>query len=258
MKLIDSHCHLNHPILKAQLNNVLTEACSAGVKGYIIPGIIANEWKDILELISADENLYCGLSLHPLFIDEHRNRDLVLLDELSTQKQLVAIGEIGLDYYHGREQEKEQQLLFEQQLDIATRAGLPVILHVRKAHDEVLATIRRKRFTGGGAVHAFNGSIQQAEQYIGLGFAIGVGGAITHDRAKKLRTMIQQVPVNSIILETDSPDMQISGKKKSDPNLPQYLPKILYELARIKQMSPELLAETTRTTTQNIFKIDLP
>jgi len=240
------------------LENVLSDAGRVGVEGYIIPGVVASQFDDILKLSSVDDRLHCAAGLHPLYLHEHNNHDLRVLEDLCVQRRLVALGEIGLDYYHGREQQQEQQLLFEQQLDIAKGANLPIILHVRKAHDDILASLRRKRFTGGGSVHAFNGSIQQAEQYISMGFVIGVGGAITHTRAKKLRAMVQQLPVNSIILETDSPDMLVSGQEKNGPNLPQYLPEILYKLASLKQISPEILAESTRTTTQNIFRIPLP
>ena len=255
MKLIDSHCHLNHPNLAIHLDKVLTDAKKTGVVGYIIPGVIAAQWKDILRLGSTREGRYCALGLHPLFLKEHSNRDLNALEELCAQNQLVAIGEIGLDFYHGRDKQKEQQLLFEQQLDIANRTGLPIILHVRKGHDEVLATLRRKHFMNGGSVHAFNGSLQQAKQYIELNFVIGVGGAITYERAKKIRVMIREVPANSIILETDSPDMLVSGKN-TGPNLPQYLPEVLHELALLKQIPPKQLAGIIRMATLNIFKMN--
>ena len=254
MKLIDSHCHLNHPKLAIQLDRILGSAKRAGIEAYIIPGVVATQWKDILALGSTEAGRYCALGLHPLFLKEHRNRDLVALEELCAQNLAVAIGEIGLDFYHGREKQKDQQLLFEQQLDIASRTGLPVILHVRKAHDDVLATLRRKQFTGGGSVHAFNGSLQQAEQYIELNFVIGVGGAITYDRSKKIRSVAREVPIKSIVLETDSPDMIVSGKEHG-PNLPQYLPEVLHELALLKKIPPKQLAEITRTTTLNAFNL---
>ncbi|BHH85413.1 TatD family hydrolase [Desulforhopalus sp. 52FAK] len=254
MNLIDSHCHLNHPKLATQLGTVLVDAKRVGVEGYIIPGVVAAQWKEILALGSTKEGRYCAVGLHPLFMQEHRNPDLVLLEKLCEENRIVAIGEIGLDFFYGREKKKDQQLLFEQQLDIASRTGLPIILHVRKAHNEVLATLKRKHFTNGGSVHAFNGSLQQAEQYIELNFVIGVGGAITYDRAKKIRMMVNEVPVHSIILETDSPDMLVSGKD-TGPNLPQYLPEVLYELARLKQIPPEQLAEIIGTTTLNIFNL---
>jgi TatD DNase family protein len=254
MILFDSHCHLNDPRLKFQLDAVLAEAKAAGVAGFIIPGVVASQWKDILKLGSAIEKRYCTAGLHPLFLHAHCNQDLVDLKQLCRQKRLAAVGEIGLDFYHGRELQAEQQLLFEQQLDIADQAGLPVILHVRKAHNEVLATLRRKRFNRGGCVHAFNGSIQQAMQYIDFNFVIGVGGAITYERATKLRTMVKEIPLNSIVLETDSPDMALSGKKEG-PNLPQYLPEVLLELAKLRKLPSNQLAEKTFHTSQNVFRL---
>jgi len=254
MKLIDSHCHLNVAPLAPQIETVIADARDVGVHEFIIPGITASQWDESLLLGSIHTGVYCAVGLHPLFLEQHHNRDLTQLKDLCQQNKLVGIGEIGLDFYNGRQQETKQQQLFEQQLTIASKANLPVILHVRKAHDQVLATLRRKHFTKGGTVHAFNGSYQQAEKYIELGFAIGIGGSITYDRATKIRAVATQLPEESIVLETDSPDMLISGKKKG-PNLPQYLPEILYNLAKLRNQSPEHLAITTRKNTKNIFHL---
>ncbi len=255
MKLIDSHCHLNHPDLAEQLGQVTHQANGAGVHGFIIPGVVAAQWPDILNLGTQDKGFHAAAGLHPLFLADHKDHDLVVLEELCSQKRLVAVGEIGLDFYNGKERQIEQQQLFEQQLAIADTFGLPLILHVRKAHDQVLSILRRKKFTRGGSVHAFNGSLQQAQQYIEMGFVIGVGGSITYSRAKKIRTMVQGLPVESIILETDSPDMLVSGKEHG-PNLPQYLPEVLKSVAQLKQFSSEKLAEMTWNTTHEVFRIN--
>ncbi|MFT5702003.1 MAG: TatD DNase family protein [Desulforhopalus sp.] len=254
MKLIDSHCHLDVAPLAAEIETVIANARVVGVHGFIIPGITAFHWEKLLLLGSLHTGVYCAAGLHPLFLDHHHNRDLSKLKGLCLENKLVGIGEIGLDFYDGRQQETQQQQLFEQQLAIANKANLPIILHVRKAHDQVLATLRRKHFTQGGTVHAFNGSYQQAEKYIELGFAIGIGGAITYDRATKMRAVASQLPEQSIVLETDSPDMVIAGKKQG-PNLPQYLPEILEILAKLRNQSSEHLATTTCENTRNIFRL---
>ena len=254
MKLIDSHCHLDAEILRPRIGKIITDAKEVGVTHFILPGVIASSWQEQLQLASRHSGVHCAAGLHPLYIEQHRNRDLADLEELCRRKLLVAIGEIGLDFYHGKEQEGAQQQLFEEQLKIAGRAGLSIILHVRKAHDQVLATLRRKQFSGGGCVHAFNGSLQQAEQYIGLGFAIGIGGAVTYERAKKIRAVAAQLPEESIVLETDSPDMLIAGKDNG-PNLPQYLVNILHVLAKLRQTEPERLGEITRQNTRRMFNL---
>ena len=254
MNLIDSHCHLNAKPLAQHIDKVISDARAFGIREFIVPGVVESEWKNLLLLGSLHSEAYCAAGLHPLFLKQHHHRDLVKLENLCQQNLLVAIGEIGLDFYNGKQQEEEQQHLFEEQLAIADKVGLPIILHVRKAHDQVLATLRRKKFTGGGTVHGYNGSLQQAEQYIGLGFAIGIGGAITYDRAKKLRNLATQLPEESIVLETDSPDMVIAGKGKG-PNLPQYLVEILHLLAKLRQTTPEQLGETTHLNTHRVFNI---
>lgn len=255
MKLIDSHCHLNHPDLAMQLDHVIHEANCVGVHGFIIPGVVAREWSDIINLALPRQQIHAAAGLHPLFLREHSRHDLVLLQELCFHKRLIAVGEIGLDFYHGKEQQTEQEQLFKQQIAIADTYGLPLILHVRKAHDEVLSILRRKNFRRGGSVHAFSGSLQQAKQYIELGFAIGVGGAITFDRAKKIRAMVKDVPLESILLETDSPDMLVFGKENG-PNLPQYLPEVLKMVATLKNVSSERVANGTWNATHRVFSLN--
>ena len=253
MKIIDSHCHLNTSPLVEQIDKIMSDAHAIGVQEFIVPGIMASQWEELLQLDSLHKGVYCAAGLHPLFLAHHQKSDLIALEQLCGQNLLVAIGEIGLDFYNGKHQEQKQ--LFEEQLAIANKAKLPIILHVRKAHDQVLATLRRKKFTCGGAVHAFNGSIQQAEHYIGLGFAIGVGGAITYERATKIRTMATWLPEKSIVLETDSPDMLIAGKGKG-PNLPEYLIEILNVLSKLRQTTPEQLAKATLVNTHRVFNIN--
>lgn len=254
MKIIDSHCHLNVSPLVEQIDQVIVGANVVGIREFIVPGIMASQWDAILRLGKKFMEIHCACGLHPLFLEHHQKNDLLILKQLCQQNLLVALGEIGLDFYNGKKQESEQQRLFEDQLDIAGKWRLPVILHVRKAHDQVLATLRRKKFTCGGTVHAFNGSFQQAKHYINLGFAIGIGGAITYERATKIRTMVSQLPEESIILETDSPDMLIAGKEKG-PNLPEYLIEILYVLSKLRNTTPEQLGKATLQNTHRIFDI---
>jgi len=254
MKCIDSHCHLNISPLVEKIDQVIADASAVGVQEFIVPGIMASQWDGLLRHGRKHIGIYCACGLHPLFLEYHQNNDLLALKQLCQQNLLLAIGEIGLDFYNGRQQEKIQQQLFEDQLDIANTARLPVILHVRKAHDQVLATLRRKKFTYGGSVHAFNGSLQQAEHYIGLGFAIGIGGVITYERATKIRTVATQLPEESIILETDSPDMLVAGKEKG-PNLPEYLIEILHVLSKMRKTTPEQLGKATLQNTHRVFNI---
>ncbi|TKB11602.1 TatD family hydrolase [Desulforhopalus sp. IMCC35007] len=255
MQLIDSHCHLDFWQEKAQIDKVIDEAGEVGVEGFIIPGVVASGWNEQIEICRQNHKVHCAAGMHPLYLSQHRPGDLKRLEELCNKDLLVAIGEIGLDFYHSTEHQKKQQELFEEQLAVASKNNLPVILHVRKAHDQILATLRRTHFKPGGTVHAFTGSLQQAEQYIGLGFVLGIGGAITHERAKKLRSTVTKLPETSLILETDAPDMVLAGRK-GEVNQPKYLPEILAELASLRMQDPEQLGKTTRQTTIDIFHLN--
>ena len=166
----------------------------------------------------------------------------------------VAIGEIGLDYYPEKVDRNAQQQLFEEQLKIAAKAQLPILLHVRKAHDQVMKTLRRKHFSEGGIVHAFSGSYQQACAYIALGFAIGICGTITYDRALRIRKVAAQLPQESLVLETDAPDIPLAGHR-GENNHPRYLPEILEVLAALRGERKETTAEYTCANSKRILHL---
>ncbi len=248
MELIDTHCHLDVAEFAADRAAVRQRSGAAGLVALVIPAIHAEGWTDLLALCAASPpigpTLYPALGLHPMYLDRHRDADLAALERTVADHRPVAIGEIGLDYFvreldHGR-----QQYWFEAQLEVARTARLPVLLHVRKAHDEVLATLRRLPVDGGIA-HAFNGSLQQAHQYLALGFKLGFGGMLTFERSTKLRRLAAQLPLESIVLETDAPDMTVAAHQ-GERNSPEYLPDVLAALARIRDADPlELAARTT-------------
>lgn len=244
-EIIDTHCHLDLEQFQNDLDGILNRSRSGGVCDFVIPGYIESGWNGILTLCSRRPCLHPSLGLHPIYLDHHQPGNVTELRELSRRKKLVAIGEIGLDFQRGMERFEEQQELFEQQLAIADEADLPVLLHVRKAHDQVLATLRRSHFSKGGIVHAFNGSRQQADHYIKLGFKLGYGGTLTYDRAKRIRKLAVELPLNSIVLETDAPDIPLADRR-GYANSPEYLPEILGVLASLRPESEqEIAAQTT-------------
>ena len=244
-KIIDTHCHLDLEQFQADLDGILDRSRRSGVSDFVIPGYIQSGWDRILTLCSKVSFLHPALGLHPVYLENHQPGNVAELRELSRRERLVAIGEIGLDFQRGIERYKEQQELFEQQLAIADEADLPVLLHVRKAHDQLLATLRRSHFSNGGIVHAFNGSRQQADHYIKLGFKLGYGGTLTYDRAKRIRRLAAELPLNSIVLETDAPDIPLADRR-GYANSPEYLPEILDVLASLRPESKrEIAAQTT-------------
>ena len=225
----------------ATFDEVLERARDAGVTAQVLPGVTRAGWQRILQLSARENDLFPAIGLHPMYLSQHRAGDLEELRRLALSEHLVAIGEVGLDYYLKESNRSAQQELFEAQLAIATEASLPVLLHVRKAHDQVQATIRRLKFTGGGIVHAFSGSLQQAEQYIKLGFLISVCGTVTYDRAARIRAVAKALPLTSLVIETDSPDIPPSAHH-GECNFPEYLPAILSALVHLRTESTQQVA----------------
>ncbi len=251
MELIDTHCHLDIIGFAGRFEHLLANARQAGVVRMVLPGVDRTGWDRMMVLAGREEGLLAAPGLHPLYLARHRPEHLEDLKALAAGGRIVAIGEIGLDYHVPDLDRAAQQQLFEQQLHIAATAGLPVLLHVRKAHDQVLATLRRKHFPHGGIVHAFTGSRQQADQYFNLGFVISVCGTITYDRARRIRAIAAELPPGALVVETDAPDIPLAGHRGED-NLPEYLPEVLTALAKLRGEQPE---DTARATTANARRV---
>ncbi len=257
MELIDTHCHLDLQKHFQQFGTALATAHAAGVKKIILPGVMQAGWKRLMQLCNREQGVFGAPGLHPLYLEHHHPHHLQELEELLSgngPERPVAIGEIGLDYYAENVDRAAQQLLFEEQLTIAITAQLPVLLHVRKAHDQVLATIRRKHFSQGGIVHAFSGSYQQACAYIKLGFGIGICGTITYDRAQRIRKNATQLPQESLVLETDAPDIPLAGHR-GESNHPRFLPEVLGTLATLRGEPSEITANYTSANARRILNL---
>ncbi len=252
MEIIDTHCHIDIRSFEERFDTLLKNARLVGVLKMILPGVDRDGWQRIMTLCRRDAGLFAAPGLHPMYLAHHRPHYLEELAALAKEGQVVAIGEIGLDYHVPGLDRNVQQQLFEQQLSIASAAGLPVLLHVRKAHDQVLATLRRKRFPNGGIVHAFNGSLQQAEQFINLGFVISICGTITYDRARRIRKIAAELPPEALVIETDAPDIPLAGHRGED-NLPEYLPGVLAALATLRGENAELTAGYTTANAKRVL-----
>lgn len=250
--MIDTHCHLDFSVFDADRADILRELAARQVTDVVIPGVIEKDWPGISQLCLMGEsvNLHGAYGLHPCFMDAHEAPQYVessLVEYIQTTGG-VAVGEIGLDFFSCSATKVAQLALFDVQLSVAAAMDLPVLLHVRKAHDEVLYRLRRTALTKGGVVHAFSGSDQQAQQYIELGFALGVGGSVTYDRATKLRRIIQDMPLSSVVLETDAPDIPPAFIARGERNSPIHLPGIASAIANIKGVPvAEVIAKTTAT-----------
>ncbi|WP_207062598.1 TatD family hydrolase [Motiliproteus sp. SC1-56] len=242
MLLFDTHCHLDFPTFDADREAILAACEQAGVARILLPGVEAAHWNRLQACCEGRDGLYPALGVHPGFVAGHDRSDLERLDALLSDGKALAVGEIGLDFWVGRETEKEQIWWLEAQLDLARAHRLPVLLHVRKAHDQVLKRLRHWQVPRGGVVHAFSGSTQQAEQYLALGFRLGVGGGVTYPRAKRLRGQVAQLPLEAWVLETDAPDMPLCGCQ-GQRNRPDLLPRVLASFASLREESEALVAK---------------
>lgn len=249
MKLIDTHCHIDTELFAENIDTFLQNSTEKGVTDFVVPGYIAKGWDNLLALSSRYTNIHPAPGLHPLYLSYHKKEDLFKLDQLCRQKLPVAIGEIGLDFYYPDTDRDKQTDLFKQQLYLAAKFQLPVLLHIRKAHDQVQSILRKMHFKNGGIVHAFNGSRQQADKYTELGFKLGYGGNITYDKATRIRKLAAELPLSAIVLETDAPDMPLAHRKEA-PNSPEYLPEILETLIKLRTESKEKIVQQININVQ--------
>lgn len=232
---IDSHCHFDFQQFDNDREQHWQFLQRIGCVGLLIPGVTASTWPKLIDLCQNKPWGY-ALGLHPYFLVQHQPVDIEKLKHACQTYSPVAIGEFGLDYMLDESTFEQQIELCQQQFKLAKELNLPVILHVRKAYDEIAAMVRRLGFKQGGIIHAFSGSLQQGEALIKLGFKLGIGGAISHSRAIKLRKTLTQLPMESLVLETDAPDM-LPAFMKGERNSPAGILMMAQIIATIKQYS---------------------
>lgn len=253
-KLFDSHCHLDFAEFDRDREALLKQMEKVGIDGVLIPGVTKDKWRFIRQLNALHKNVYAAVGLHPMFLKEHKKKHIHDLELAAAMKPLWAIGEIGLDYYEKGLDRKLQIALFKAQVEIAKSCKLPIVLHVRKAHEDILLYLKTMHFSEGGIVHAFNGSAEQAKRYADLGFKLGFGGAFTYPTATKLRELAASLPLENLVLETDAPDMKPVTCTKSH-NTPLYLFDNFNELCKLRPESPKDIANMTRDNSRKVLRI---
>ncbi len=252
-RLIDSHAHFDDASFDSDRLAALQRAHEAGVEAQVIPAVKADWWPRIRQLCSDYPELHATYGLHPMYLDDHRESDLQALADWIERERPVAIGECGLDFYIDDPRPEQQQRYFEGQLAIARDSGLPVIIHARRSVEEVINTLRRFPAVV-GVLHSYSGSEQQAERLIEMGFSFSFGGPITYERAKRLHRLVTNLPLSAILLETDAPD-QPGSRHRGERNEPAYLPEVLETVSRLRDESPETIAEQTRLNTCRLFNL---
>lgn len=256
MMLIDTHCHLDAAEFDADRDLIAREAMNKGIGGIVIPAVARDNFDAVIDLCARHKNCAYALGIHPMYVDVAKLEDIEVLERYVREHDPVAIGEIGLDYFVTNPKDhpeniQRQQFFYVEQLKIARQFGLPVILHVRNSIDAILKELRKYKLSGGIA-HAFNGSFQQAQQFIDLGFKLGFGGAMTYGRALKIRELAARLPLDAIVLETDAPDIPPEWVGRGGRNSPQELPKIAQVLAEIRQ---ENVSQVVDIASANALKV---
>lgn len=256
---IDTHCHLDAPEFDADRDAVAARARTAGVHRMVLPAVAVAHFGAVRALAVRHDAAY-ALGIHPLYVDRADDADLDRLQQALAEHRndprLVAVGEIGLDHFVPGLDRERQRHFYVRQLKLARDAGLPVILHVRRSADSLLHGLRRVEVAGGIA-HAFNGSEQQALGFVGRGFRLGFGGAMTFDRALQIRALARSLPEEALVLETDAPDIpphwlyRTAAERAAGAasrNEPAELPRIGAGLAALRGWTP---AHTAAVTTAN-------
>ena len=251
--LIDSHSHIDTVAFEHDRAAAIDRARSVGVHQQIIPAIARDGWNNLREVCNEHEGLFPAYGLHPVFLAQHRPCHLDDLVEILDREKPLAIGECGLDFYVEGLDRDDQYVYFNAQLKLARDRDLPVIVHARRAFDEVAACLRK--FDGlRGVVHSFSGSRQQAEALWKLGFSLGIGGPLTYPRAARLRSIVADMPIEFLLLETDSPDQPLHGHQ-GQRNEPSRLIEVLSTVAQLRGQSTAEMACATTSNAQRLFNL---
>jgi TatD DNase family protein len=248
--LIDTHCHLDAAEFAADREAVHAVALAAGVERFVIPAVSVNGFPGTKSVAGRYPGCVAAYGIHPLYVMQAGEADIAILRDWLERENPVAVGEIGLDHFVAEVDPARQELFFVEQLKLARDFDLPVLLHVRRAIDPVLKQLRRIGVRGGIA-HAFNGSRQQADEFIKLGFALGFGGAMTFSGSTRIRELARTLPLQSIVLETDAPDIPpawLNGRRNS----PGELPRIADVLAELRGLQT---AEVNVATASNARRV---
>lgn len=250
-ELIDSHCHLDAPEFATDRAEVIARARAAGVGVQVIPAVRAADWPALAELCAGNDGLYPAYGLHPIYLDEHRPEHLDALRRRLDRGDAVAVGECGLDFFVDGLDAQRQRMFFRGQLEIAQQYSLPLIMHARRAVEEVIQSLRSLPGLR-GVVHSYSGSIEQAEQLWKMGFFIGIGGPLSYSRAHRLRRLVAAMPLEFLLLESDAPD-QPTASHRGERNEPASVVEVLDVVASLRSEPRERIATATRDNARRLF-----
>lgn len=258
MELFDSHCHFDFAAFAGQQTAIWQQCQQAGIRQLLIPGISPEQWFAALQSSHSLHGVYTACGLHPWWVGSfsqtHCMAELTgLMQNFLAENAVIAIGECGLDKLIDTPMALQQDA-FEQQIALACKLNLPLVVHVRKTHNETLYMLRHFQPPAGGVIHGFSGSTELARQYWQMGFYLGIGGTITYDRAKKTRQAVCDLPLEALLLETDAPDMPVQGQQ-GQANSPLNLPKIARTLAELRHQDFAAICQQTTANCKKLFNL---
>ena len=245
---IDTHCHLSKEDYD-DINKIIKEDKEAGVDKIVVSGCSRDSIDEVMTFKDTYDMVYVTIGYHPEYVDSVTLKDLEYLKSLLCEKKVVGIGEIGLDYHYTKDNKDKQIWLFEEQLKIAEEFKLPVVIHSRDATQDTINTL--KKYNVKGIIHCFSGSLETAKKYISMGFLLGIGGVVTFKNSK-LKDVVKEIPLKSIVLETDSPyltPVPYRGKVNSS----KYLKYIAEFISEVKNISVLELAKITSDNASSLF-----
>ncbi len=261
----DSHCHFDFDAFESDRAEVWQRCNDAGIDQLLIPGVTPGQWSHAAQVTREYEGLYYAVGLHPWWLQEVfglKRLGSRQLDDMSEQlinaardKGCVAIGECGLDLIHDASSQQVQEQVLAMHLDVAQKLELPIVIHSVKAHNPLIRLLKNYPLERGGVIHAFSGSLEMGQEYWDLGFYLGIGGTITYERAQKTRSAVEQMPLETLLLETDAPDMPVCGHQ-GERNSPERLPEIARVLAEVRNQSVEEIAAQTTANSRTLFGLD--
>jgi len=249
--LIDSHSHIDASEFDTDRAQVLQRARAAGVTRQIVPAVTCDTFAKLRGVCAEHTGLHPAYGLHPTFLQHHRPQHLQELARWLEREKPLALGECGLDFYIEGLDRDAQHLYFDRQLELAREFDLPVIIHGRRAFDEVTAAVRRVGALR-GVVHSFAGSREQAQQLWKLGFFIGIGGPVTYERAHRLRKIVSHMPLEFLLLETDAPDQPLHGHQGTR-NEPALLHDVCTTVASLRGEDPQRIAAATTANCERLL-----
>lgn len=250
---VDTHVHLDAAEFDGDRQAVIVRARAAGVTRFVIPAVSLASCAKVRGLAESLQGSVCAYGIHPLYVGQANEQDIAQLRTLLGQGEAAAVGEIGLDGFVADADPVRQEWFFCEQLKLARDFDLPVLVHIRRAQDRVLKYLRRYRVKGGIA-HAFNGSAQQADEFLRLGFALGFGGAMTYSGSQRIRRLAANVPLERIVLESDAPDIPPAWAPISR-NEPSNVARFAAVLAQLRDMKIDEIAQITTNAAEAIFSL---